>query len=200
MKPNAVQRVTTDKNLAKLRIIERFDSKMIPSAKQLFVVGVPEREGKISPQTIDTRRAPGRVSLQNQIAVRCVRTQVPLGALQLINEFLAGVESRICDNPVAPLQARRLPLGLRFVRGSQQGMTHAYGPIQAHLTGIRSAKREKISKGLQQRRFDWRIVPVHDADETAQSTHPPTTDPAVLTFERGTLPSPLQLPGYPHSP
>src|SRR6266480_5060300 len=64
-------------------------------------------------------------------------------------------------------------------------MTHAHRPIQAHLTGIRSAKREKISKGLQQRRFDWRIVPVHDADETAQSTHPPTKDPAVLTFERG---------------
>src|SRR5689334_16032385 len=116
MQTDTVQRIAAEKDSSELRIIEGFDPEMIPRAKQLFVAGVPEREGKVSPQAIDTKRAPGRVSLQNQIAVRRVRTQVPFGAFQLINEFLAGVESRICDNPVAPLQARWLPFGLRFVR------------------------------------------------------------------------------------
>ena len=70
---------------------------------------------------------------------------------------------------------------------SQQSMTHSYGTIGAHLTAIRAAKGEKIRKGLQECPVNWRIVPVQDANETAQSTH--LSVESCLTLESGDAPA-----------
>src|SRR6266705_3009139 len=101
MTADAIECIADDYKLANASVEKRFNAKMVARTKQLFVTGVPKRKGKISPQTIDASRAPHRVGMQNQIAVRRIRAQVPLGALQFVEEFFAGIEPRIRDNPVA---------------------------------------------------------------------------------------------------
>jgi len=86
---------------------------------------VPKREGKIALQAIDASCAPCCICLQNQITVRRVRAHVPVLKLQLIDQFFAGIEAGIRNDPVASLEICWLPLVLRFVRGAQQRVAHA---------------------------------------------------------------------------
>src|SRR5215467_1077237 len=52
-------------------------------------------------------------------------------------------------------------------------MTYADRTIHVHLKRIGPAKGEKIREGLQQCPVDRRIVPMQNANKTAQSTHLP---------------------------
>src|SRR6516164_1064734 len=164
----AVQCIAAKKDFTQLRIVKRFDAEMIARAKQLPVGGVPERKGKIALQAIDAGCAPCCICAQNQITVRRIRTHVLLSSLQFGDQFLARVEPGIRNDPVASLEIRWLPLVLRFVCGAQQRVAHADGTVRPDPTSIRSTKRKKISKGLQQPTVNWWTVPVHDANESAQ--------------------------------
>src|SRR5215469_4306665 len=110
MMADAIKGIADDYELANASVERRFYAKVIARAKQLLVTGVPECEGKIPLQMFDASRAPCRVSVQNQIAIRYVRAHVLPGELHLVDQFLAGIEPRIRDNPIALLHVCRLPL------------------------------------------------------------------------------------------
>src|SRR5215472_15187691 len=110
MTADAIERIADDYKLANGSVEKRFNAKMIARTKQLSVTGVPKRKGKISPQTIYASRAPCRVGVQNQIAVRRVRARVSVGALQFSDQLFTSVEPGICDDPIALLHVCWLPL------------------------------------------------------------------------------------------
>src|SRR5919108_2226580 len=169
---NAIQRIAQDQQRANLRIIERLDAEMIARAKEFFVLSVPDGKREIACQVINASLAPRCIGLQEQFAVRRARTHLPLGALQLRDQLLARIQPRVAHNPIAFRQAQRLLFVFRFVCGAKERMAHSYGMVHPDVLAIRSAKGKKIGQGLQQPALYWRIVPVHDANETAQSTHP----------------------------
>src|SRR5437667_12833205 len=121
MTADAIECIADDYKLANASVEKRFNAKMVARTKQLFVTGVPNRKGKISPQTIDASRAPHREGMQNQIPVRRIRAQVPLGALQFVEEIISGVEPRMRHTPVAVVHVSWRSLAFCLVRGAQYG-------------------------------------------------------------------------------
>ena len=172
MTSETIERIADDYKLANASVEKRFNAKMIARAKQLFVTGVPKRKGKISQQTIYAPRAPCRIRPQDQFAVRRVRMHRLLCFLKLVNQLFARVQPRVCHDPKVPVEAQGLPVAFRFLRRPQKRVTHSYRTIHPRVLAVWAAKGKKCGERLQQRRFDRSTVPMHDANEPAQSIRP----------------------------
>ena len=70
MYSNTIQRVTENKGFAKLRVVKRFNPKMIPRANQLPVPRVPDAKRKIPTQMIHASQTPRSVCVQDQLGIR----------------------------------------------------------------------------------------------------------------------------------
>ena len=80
---NAIQSVAEEKEIFPFQVIKRLDTEMIPRAKQLFMVRIPDGEGKITPEVLHRGRAPSGIGVQNQFGVWSVGLNDAAGAFEL---------------------------------------------------------------------------------------------------------------------
>src|SRR3989454_12788250 len=93
---------------------------MVSGAEQSSPGCVPEDEGKIAQQVLDTRITPGVIGMQEQLSVTGGVQAAAAAGLKLFDQLRASVQTRIGGFPRPGNEARRQPLGLRPPRWAQQ--------------------------------------------------------------------------------
>jgi hypothetical protein len=117
---------------------------------------------------IHARASPNRICVQEHFRIRSACPNVAPSAPQLRQKFRPPIQPYVRGNPQPPVKPRRLPLFQRLPRCPQHGMSEPDGAFCPNAARIRPAKRQKVRKALQEPPVYRRIVPVVDADDTAQ--------------------------------
>lgn len=112
--------------------------------------------------------SPNRICVQEHFRIRSACPNVAPSAPQLRQKFRPPIQPYVRGNPQPPVKPRRLPLFQRLPRCPQHGMSEPDGAFCPNAARIRPAKRQKVRKALQEPPVYRRIVPVVDADDTAQ--------------------------------
>ena len=79
----------------------------------------------------------------------------------------AGIEPDIGGDPKLPIEARRLALAERFLRGSQHRVAEGDGSIGPNFTCVRAAIAEKARKGIQERQIRRSAIALKHSNDTA---------------------------------
>src|SRR3989442_11774855 len=82
---------------------------MVSGAEQSSPGCVPEDEGKIAQQVLDTRITPGVIGMQEQLSVTGGVQAAAAARLKLFDQLRASVQTRIGGYPPPAIQARRPP-------------------------------------------------------------------------------------------
>src|SRR2546427_9961185 len=82
---------------------------MVSGAEQSSPGCVPEDEGKIAQQVLDTRITPGVIGMQEQLSVTGGVQAAAAAGLKLFDQLRASVQTRIGGYPRPALEARRQP-------------------------------------------------------------------------------------------
>src|SRR2546422_3213191 len=102
---------------------------MVSGAEQSPPGCVPEDEGKIAQQVLDTRITPGVIGMQEQLSVTGGVQAAAAAGLKLFDQLRASVQTRIGGYPRLAIEARRQPLAFRPPRCAQ----HRVGPAPPAL-------------------------------------------------------------------
>src|SRR2546422_5791538 len=89
---------------------------MVSGAEQSSPGCVPEDEGKIAQQVLDTRITPGVIGMQEQLSVTGGVQAAAAAGLKLFDQLRASVQTRIGGNPRLAFEARRQPLDRKSTR------------------------------------------------------------------------------------
>src|SRR5688572_32776276 len=117
---------------------------MIARAKEQTLAAVPDREGEVSGQVLDTGGAPRAIRVEDQEgiietpATPGAPNTIVAGSFQLPDQLLASVQACVGRYPGAGIEARRLSSSIDVVGALQEGVTesdpgtapdaHAVGP------------------------------------------------------------------------
>src|SRR2546422_11686928 len=82
---------------------------MVSGAEQSSPGCVPEDEGKIAQQVLDTRITPGVIGMQEQLSVTGGVQAAAAAGLKLFDQLRASVQTRIGGYPRPTLEAPRRP-------------------------------------------------------------------------------------------
>src|SRR2546425_8631709 len=105
MHTRAIQRVTDNQRPADPRIVERLRAQMVSGAEQSPTGRIPEDEGKIAQQVLDTCITPGVIGMQEQLSVTGRVQAAAAAGLKLFDQLRASVQTRIGGYPPPALQA-----------------------------------------------------------------------------------------------
>src|SRR5437879_12239310 len=122
---------------------------MVSGAEQSPPGCVPEDEGKIAQQVLDTRITPGVIGMQEQLSVTGGVQAAAAAGLKLFDQLRASVQTRIGGYPRLAIEARRQPLAFGLARRAKHRVAQpqraaataltrgrpAEGPAPAHSTG-----------------------------------------------------------------
>ena len=148
-------------------VIERLDAQMIATAKQTFSRTIPDPEGEVAQQVVDTVLSPGEIGAQKELDIgRGPETVLGL-IFQFGDQVRARIQTSVGDNPNCSVQAEGLVLSFRLCRGLQKRMTESNRAIHPDLLRIRTAKSQEVRQILQRVAFDWTLIQVHNADDAA---------------------------------
>src|SRR2546426_8589910 len=89
---------------------------MVSGAEQSPPGCVPEDEGKIAQQVLDTRITPGVIGMQEQLSVTGGVQAAAAAGLKLFDQLRASVQTRIGGYPPLAIQAPPPPLPVRLAR------------------------------------------------------------------------------------
>src|SRR3989442_10945254 len=106
---------------------------MVSGAEQSSPGCVPEDEGKIAQQVLDTRITPGVIGMQEQLSVTGGVQAAAAAGLKLFDQLRASVQTRIGGYPRPAPEGRRPPPALGPPRCAQQPLAHAPPARPPHL-------------------------------------------------------------------
>src|SRR2546426_4799287 len=92
---------------------------MVSGAEQSSPGCVPEDEGKIAQQVLDTRITPGVIGMQEQLSVTGGVQAAAAAGLKLFDQLRASVQTRIGGYSPPALEARPLPPPVGLPRCAQ---------------------------------------------------------------------------------
>ncbi len=136
MEAQAIKRVAEQEEIARFRIVERLDAELVTPAEEKLLPGIPDSEGKIAAQMLDTFFTPGGIRVQDQIGIRSGMPYTASFLFEFSFQFGAAVEPRISGNPVLPVETCGLALVERFVRGAQHRVAKSEGAGRPGLAGV----------------------------------------------------------------
>src|SRR2546426_12405675 len=106
---------------------------MVSGAEQSSPGCVPEDEGKIAQQVLDTRITPGVIGMQEQLSVTGGVQAAAAAGLKLFDQLRASVQTRIGGYPPPALEARRQPPAVRPARCAPHRRAPGPPPPPPHL-------------------------------------------------------------------
>ena len=123
MLANAIESIAEYEGLAHTSVEERLDSQMIASTEEALPGAVPNGEGKIAEQAVDTALAPGLVGTQDEFDIGRIRREifVALGS-QSRDQIAARIDTGIGDDPYFAIEGAGLAFMLGFFGCFQQRM------------------------------------------------------------------------------
>src|SRR3989441_11218958 len=133
MHTRAIQRVTDNQRPADPRIVERLRAQMVSGAEQSPTGRIPEDEGKIAQQVLDTCITPGVIGMQEQLSVTGRVQAAAAAGLKLFDQLRASVQTRIGGYPRLAIEARRPPLAFGLARCAQHRVAPAHRAVAPDL-------------------------------------------------------------------
>src|SRR2546425_5016071 len=127
---------------------------MVSGAEQSPPGCVPEDEGKIAQQVLDTRITPGVIGMQEQLSVTGGVQAAAAAGLKLFDQLRASVQTRIGGYPRLALEALRQPLALGLAPCAQHRVAQAPPAVAPDLQRVPPAERHERRPSLEQ-------VPIH---------------------------------------
>src|SRR2546425_5079878 len=137
MHTRAIQRVTDNQRPADPRIVERLRAQMVSGAEQSPTGRIPEDEGKIAQQVLDTCITPGVIGMQEQLSVTGRVQAAAAAGLKLFDQLRASVQTRIGGYPRPAIEARPLPLAFGLARCAQHRVAPAPRALAPDLPPVR---------------------------------------------------------------
>src|SRR3989442_2689422 len=118
---------------------------MVSGAEQSSPGCVPEDEGKIAQQVLDTRITPGVIGMQEQLSVTGGVQAAAAAGLKLFDQLRASVQTRIGGFPHPALEAPPQPPPLRPPPRAPHPLAQGPPPASPDLPPLRPPDRPRHS-------------------------------------------------------
>src|SRR5947209_12456448 len=140
---------------------------MVSGAEQSPTGRIPEDEGKIAQQVLDTCITPGVIGMQEQLSVTGRVQAAAAAGLKLFDQLRASVQTRIGGYPRLAIEARRLPLAFGLARCAQHRVAQAHCAVAPDLQRVRPAEGHELGHALEQAPIHGRAIQVENAGNAA---------------------------------
>lgn len=110
MLTDTIEGITEDHARTDMGVVKGFDAHMVAGAEQLSPQIIPNSEGEITKQALDTIRAPAAIATQDQFRISPIRFReiIFAGRSQCREEIFTSVDPCVRNDPSLAIQGQWL--------------------------------------------------------------------------------------------